>query len=142
MSFARLALALIPFAPLMGLLARPGRRPEVRGEARAKARAQVRNVLLAIRQRVPGQTTCLHRAIAAQMMLRRRGVSTTLYYGARSTPAKGLTLHAWVQDGDVGVVGLKTAQREQYQIIARYPEHRGDNTFNAHLSPGGRYEQT
>ncbi len=69
---------------------------------------------------LPGETTCFARAIAAQSILRRLGVATTLYYGAVTLPAGGLASHVWLQDGTAGIIGHDTAQR--YHILARYPD--------------------
>ncbi len=122
LSIARLALTLVPFGRLTWFFERPTRRTELTGDARSRARKEVRSVIFGLHQRRPGATTCFHRAIAAQAMLRRRGVSTTLYYGATTLPTRGLATHAWVQDGPEGVVGHITARNDQYHVLARYPK--------------------
>ena len=119
---ARFALTVFSFQQLTWFFERPTRQPELTGEARIGQRKEVRNAIYKIHRRFPGSTTCFHRAIAAQAMLRRRGIGTTLYYGAATLPGRGLATHAWVQDGADGVVGYLTAQREGYHILARYPE--------------------
>lgn len=120
---ARVALAIFPFRRLTGLFERSSRRPELTGDARLRARGEVCSAIRRVRHGSLVRTTCLHRAIAAQAMLRRRGVSTTLYYGAATLPEQGLTAHAWVQDGEAGVVGKIEALREQYHVLARYPKN-------------------
>jgi len=118
---ARLALAIFSFRRLTGFLGRGARQPELTGEARARARGEVRAAIMTIWRRAPWQTTCFHRAIAAQSMLRRRRVSTTLYYGAATLDKRGLKTHVWLQDGDVGVMGHGIARRNRYHVLARYP---------------------
>ena len=118
---ARLALALFSFQQLTWFFARRARQPELSGAARRRMIKEVRRAIFQIRRSGPLQTTCFHRAIAAQAMLRRRGVSATLYYGAATLPGSGLVAHAWVQDGAEGVVGHLTAQRDHYHVLARYP---------------------
>lgn len=122
LSIARLALTLVPFERLAGFFERPIRQLELTGDARVRARREVRSVIFRLYRRWPGATTCFHRAIAAQAMLRRRGVPTTLYYGAVTLPIRGLATHAWVQDGSEGVVGDITARRDHYHILACYPK--------------------
>jgi hypothetical protein len=119
---ARLALVIFSFRQLTWFFERPTRQPELTGDARIWTRQKVRSAILKVYQRFPDKTTCLHRAIAAQAMLRRRRVSTTLYYGAAKMPDRGLAAHAWVQDGAEGVVGHLVAQQDRYHILARYPE--------------------
>lgn len=118
---ARLALIVIPFPRLMRLITRPLRQDELHGTARVQQRNKVRQAIYTMRQRLHDQTTCLHRAIAAQLMLRRRGISSTIYFGAIRQPSGELTTHAWVQDGAEGVVGYIVVQKARYHIVACYP---------------------
>jgi len=69
---------------------------------------------------LPGETTCFVRAIAAQSILRRLGMGTTLYYGAATLPDSGLTAHVWLQDGTAGIIGHDMPRH--YHILARYPD--------------------
>jgi len=117
---ARLALLCLPFNRLVWFLNRPARQPELEGEERELLRKTVRWTILRAVQLLPGKTVCFPRGIAAQALLRRRRVSTTLYYGAATHPVKGLTSHVWVQDGSNGVIGHRVANG--YKIIAMYPE--------------------
>lgn len=56
--------------------------------------------------------------MAAQAMLRRRGIGTTLYYGAMTSPEGQLQAHAWLQSEDGGVVGHEAAPA--YNVLATY----------------------
>lgn len=119
---ARLALALFSFQQLTRFISRRSKRPELTGPDRERAGKQVRSAIFRVCRQGSFETTCLHRAVVAQAMLRRRGVSTTLYYGAKTIPDCGLRAHAWVQDGVAGVVGCRVAQRDGYHVLANYPE--------------------
>src|SRR5919199_6567150 len=123
---ARLALNLFSFQRLTWFFERPVKQPELDQAERERALKEVRRTIFRVRQYSPIRTTCFHRAIAAQAMLRRRHVGTTLYYGAATLPERGLTTHVWVQDGDEGVVGHIGAQRHRYHVLARYPETRAE----------------
>ena len=119
---ARFALAVFSFNQLTRFFERPARQPELTVESRINHRQVVRSAIYQIHRRFPGRSTCFHRAIAAQAMLRRRGISTSIYYGAATLPGQGLVTHAWVQDGAEGVVGYLAAQKGHYHILGRYPE--------------------
>jgi len=119
---ARSALAVFSFHRLTRFFNRPLVRPELTGTARERARKEVQRAIFHARRNWSMETTCLHQAVAAQAMLWRRGVGSTLYYGAATLPGRGLCGHAWVQDGNAGVVGLLVAQRDGYQVLARFPE--------------------
>jgi Transglutaminase-like superfamily len=125
---ARLALSLFSFQQLTRLFVRPAKQPELAGAERERARKEVGRAIFRVRRSSFIRTTCMHRAIAAQAMLRRRGVSTTLYYGARTLPEQGLTTHVWLQDGTQGVVGHFAAKG--YYVLECYPQADDDpNTF-------------
>lgn len=50
------------------------------------------------------RAVCIERGLAAQSMLRRRGVATTLHYGVARRDGD-LTAHVWVRWGNCDVVG-------------------------------------
>jgi len=116
---ARILLWQVPFRRLTGLFASPCRHRTVTGAERERWRKQIGWAIGRAADHLPGQTVCFPRGIAAQMMCRRRGIDTTLYYGATTLPDKGLMAHVWVQDGEAGVIGHQEAG--QYQILARFP---------------------
>lgn len=139
---ARLALRVIPFRWLTWFFERPARRPEdafaerawlgasaqipytvckdeIVGVERERLRKVVRWLANEATWFLPGKTVCLPRAIVAQAFLRRLGLGTTLYYGAATLPERGLTAHAWLQDGSEVVIGNTGGQ--DYHVLAHYP---------------------
>lgn len=61
----------------------------------------------AVARHVPLGFVCLPQAIAAQSMLRRRGLPTTLYFGVALQREKSISIgsHAWLRTGDKIVTG-------------------------------------
>lgn len=119
---ARLAIKILPFKYLIWYFKSPIKEVEVFGPEREHLRMEVSRAIDRTAAFLPGKTVCFPRGIAAQSMLRRRGVGTTLYYGAATLPDQGLTSHVWVQDGVNGVVGHN--ESNDFIILARYPEMR------------------
>jgi hypothetical protein len=117
---ARLLLRWIPFRRLADKLNRPGSGAELQGKQRVQVREEVAWAIQRVADHLPGKTVCFPRAIAAHSMLYRRGVFTTLYYGAGSNSQGSLIAHVWVQDGAVGVVGMP--EPYTFRVVARYPE--------------------
>lgn len=115
---ARFAIRFLPFRHLTRVLTRPLPRSPLTGSARTRAVADVRWAVTATAARLPGRTPCFARAVAAQAMLRRRGVSATLFYGATTAVDRRLRAHVWLRAGDEGVVGHEAAQ--DYVVIAAY----------------------
>jgi hypothetical protein len=63
----------------------------------------IRWAVRAVGDRLPWKPVCLPRALAAQWMLRRQGIPSTLYLGL--DPDRALDAHAWVRAGPVVVAG-------------------------------------
>src|SRR5436190_621169 len=104
---ARLALALLPAARV---LAWAGRAP---GRIRRFAGDEVGWVAWAVEalgDKPWMQAPCLARALAAQSMLRRRGISSRICLGVAGD-GEALAAHAWVEVGGAVVVGGAKASR-------------------------------
>ena len=54
---------------------------------------------------VPFKAVCLQQAMAARVMLRRRGVASIMHFGAGKGRIKPLDAHAWVDAAGVEVTG-------------------------------------
>ena len=65
----------------------------------------------------PWKTPCLAEAIAAQRMLRRRRIPSTLYLGLAKDGAV-MTAHAWLRCGDATLTG--EAPRDQFTPVASF----------------------
>lgn len=68
----------------------------------------------------PWQSVCLPQAVAGQWMLKRRGISGTLYLGVAKTDAKPeqLAAHAWLSCGGLILTG-KEGHR-QFTIVSTF----------------------
>ena len=115
---ASLAIRLLPFRRLIPIFTRALPGAEVTGPARSRAIADVRRAVRAAAARLPNRPVCFPQAVAAQAMLRRRAVATTLCCGANTAPGPGLNAHMWLMAGDEGVVGQEIAA--QFPLLATY----------------------
>jgi hypothetical protein len=104
---ARLALWLIPLARIFAWMNRPLRR--IRRFATDEARWIAWSVET-IGARPWMNALCLPRAVAAQAMLRRRGIASRLCLGV-ACDEDALAAHAWVEVGHEVVVGGADAAR-------------------------------
>jgi hypothetical protein len=100
------------------VFARAPRRAEVEGRLRDAVRSDIRRAIVGASRRLPG-TVCFPQAIAAQAMLRRRGISTTLVCGAATHRIAGLQAHVWVLDRTEAVMGCRNSHN--FVELARYP---------------------
>ena len=78
----------------------------------------IRTVLRKIPQFVPWKSKCLDQAMAAQRMLKRRGLQNTLYFGVAKGNSDPIKAHAWLRCGDRWVVGYQP--HIQYTIVGVY----------------------
>jgi hypothetical protein len=108
LSLAALAVALAPFRTIDRFAGRPSRSAPPRDARQAIAR-----VAWAVRagaRRAPLRAKCFEQGLAAAWMLRRRGVSTLLHYGA-AREDDNLVAHVWVTAGDDDVIGCENKDR-------------------------------
>lgn len=116
------AVAILPFRQLGHLAALPIRRLEPPQQVRLTKVKRIRWAVVATARRVPWSALCFQQGLAAQLMLRRRGIPSVLYYGAAQDERTGLSAHVWVRDGDVDVVGCEVAYR--FAILATFPPQK------------------
>lgn len=110
---------MLPFRIVGVLAARPIRRPKIPHQTHLNRVRRIRWAIGASAARVPWRALCFQQGLAAQLMLRRRGIPSVLYYGAAQDEGDGLSAHVWVRDGDVDVIGGEIAHR--FTILATFP---------------------
>jgi Transglutaminase-like superfamily len=116
LAIARAAVVALPFrtiAPRLGI---------ARAESPATGVAdpgsgRVGRAVAAAAWRTPWRSACLEQAIAAQAMLRRRGIESTLYLGVAKDP---VVAHAWLRVGAVNVTGGEDVDR--YAVVASFAD--------------------
>jgi hypothetical protein len=82
----------------------------VQGQARtgriaASEAGEVGRAIARAARHVSFRAVCLQQAFAALLMLRRRGLTATVYLGLAREGAGGLKAHAWSRSGEVPVTG-------------------------------------
>lgn len=118
LGIARLAILVVPYRRLESWM----------GErlAETPADAPVRDVLVARRvawaihavsPSTPWASNCFPQALTAKVLLRRRGIPTTLYLGA-ALGGPGLRAHAWLRCGPFFVTGGRS--RTDYGTLVSY----------------------
>lgn len=110
---ARLALVFAPFpmiARRLGAFVPPADpRVAARAAPTTPEQAQIaRDISWAVTRgaaHVPFKAVCLPQAMAARIMLRRRGVASAMHFGAARGAEKPLDAHAWLDAAGVKVTG-------------------------------------
>jgi len=81
--------------------------------------ARLRWAIRAIARRMPFRALCFEQGLTARLMLRRRGIGSTLYYGAVREAGGQLATHVWIRCASVDVIGTEDCDR--YAILATFP---------------------
>jgi hypothetical protein len=115
---ARLALIFIPFPRLarhLGTFVSPTdpRAVAVRpptAENQALLAEEIGWAVTRAARYLPFKAVCLPQAMAAQVMLKRRGVKSVMHFGAAKGTDKPLDAHAWLDAAGVEVTGYPVAE--------------------------------
>ncbi len=115
---ARLALIFIPFPRLarrLGTFVPPtdARVSQVRTAAAPDQSRRAEEIGWAVTRAaryVPFKAVCLSQAMAARVMLERRGVKSVMHFGAAKGQDKPLDAHAWLDAAGVEVTGYPVAE--------------------------------
>jgi Transglutaminase-like superfamily len=121
LAVAALVIAVLPFRHLGRLAAFPLCRQAPPQQSRLTEGQRVRWSVIACARLVPWRAMCFQQGLAAQLMLRRRGIPSVLYYGAALEDQR-LSAHVWVRDRDVDVIGGEIASR--YAVLTAFPPQR------------------
>lgn len=116
---AGLAIKLLSFNQILAFMARSPKQRPLSAAEREAIGARIGWAVPASARRLPWRATCFPQGIAAQWMLRRRGIAGTFHYGASILNAS-LEAHVWVMDGDRAIVGGREAplMRTLVQVTA------------------------
>jgi hypothetical protein len=82
--------------------------------------SEIHKVLTALRRAIawlPIKSVCLDQALCVQVMLKKKGILTTVYVGMRHEEGQWKS-HAWVRYGDCDIWG--TDPSVQYTIVSSY----------------------
>ncbi len=123
LGFARAAILVLPYSRLERFLGL--RMVETSKEASECDLTQARRIAWAVavvRRVTPWRSNCFPQALAAKVLLRFRGVPTTLYTGSAFSPGDGDSLkgHVWLRCGPFFVTGGDGSER--FGAIAAFGE--------------------
>lgn len=126
MALARPAILLLPFRRIVPLLGceRLESPLEITPMQDFKAK-QIGRAVVTMSYHTFWQSTCLVQAIAAQLMLKRRGISGTVYLGAIKDKENKLLAHAWIRCGSEILTGASGSK--QFTVIATFAPNSASN---------------
>ncbi len=104
-----LAVSLCSFDRLKSLASRPLAARRLSKEKEDRLLRRMRWAIAAAARRSPLRSLCFEQGLVAQIMLRRRGVDSRLFYGLAASEKVALHAHVWVRAGDFPICGAGNA---------------------------------
>ncbi|AEB08804.1 lasso peptide biosynthesis B2 protein [Desulfobacca acetoxidans] len=121
LGIARLAILILPFRRIAPVLGRHmATSPEESGMAPVALLDRISWAVATASRHLPWDCRCLAQAIAGKAMLKRRGVSSTLYLGLAKEGEAQLQAHAWLRCGERILTGRRGMAG--FTIIATFAE--------------------
>lgn len=117
----RLAILVLPFRwlqPVLGLSMKESKAEEVKvnqDEAR-----RISKMVERVSRYTPWESKCLVQAMVGKILLRRQGISNTLYLGVGKDERKALIAHAWLRSGKIILTGGRG--RERFTIVGKFAD--------------------
>jgi hypothetical protein len=122
-----MVVAVLPFRHVGRLASIAPRRQAPAPDVQVATVKRISWAVAACARRVPWRALCFEQGLAAQAMLRRRGIPASLYYGAALDDRRDLSAHVWVRVGEADVIGCENASR--YAVLATFPS--AENPMNS-----------
>jgi hypothetical protein len=123
LALARMAVLLLPFRWVARVLGKQEAHTSVQDDpAKASHIRRIGDMVCKTAKNVPWTSKCLDRAIAAKIMLARRGIPTTVYFGVNNDEKGQLAAHAWLRSGNSYVTGGEI--RSRFTVINSFADER------------------
>jgi hypothetical protein len=119
LAVASAAITILPFKRIGALASRSSNVRPLSEDERKRTVWRVRWAVQVCAARVPWKALCFQQGLAAQWLLRRRGIASRMYYGAKPDAEKGLAAHVWVRDGDFDVIGCEISK--DFAVLTTFP---------------------
>ena len=106
LGLARLAILLVPFRHIARIFGpQHAETPAVADLASEPRVRHLGTMIRATARNLPWECKCLAQAMAGKVMLARRGLPSTVYFGVRNDDEGEFGAHAWLRSGAVYVTG-------------------------------------
>lgn len=106
LAVARFAVLFLPFRLMAAWLGTPGTEsPHNTPDTQVEIAAEIGWAVRCLARRLPWDSRCLAQALAATWMLRRRGLESTVTFGADRGDSCDFIAHAWLRFGPCLVTG-------------------------------------
>jgi len=124
LSLARLAIYWLPFRWIVKILGTQHAETTETGENPDTDRIlRIGRLIRLVSRNLPWDCKCLAQAITGKIMLSRRGIKSTVYFGVAKGEDDPLKAHAWLRSGIVYVTGGRG--HRQFTVITTFADKTG-----------------
>lgn len=120
--YTGIARGFILFVPFNKLRKRMGKQktesPEEVEREIYRIAKQVGWIVIQAARYTPWESKCLVQALTAQRMLKKKGISTTIYLGVKKDKNNSMLAHAWIRCGSYTVTG--GSNKDEYTVVAKF----------------------
>jgi hypothetical protein len=116
LAMARLMLVFRPFKKILPFLRSGEKNVEI--NVNSEILQQIKLSIARACVRSPWRTRCFEQALAAKMMLNRRKISSTIFFGVKKENTEELAAHAWVKSGEFIVTGWQKVK--EYTVVGSF----------------------
>ncbi len=118
-AYVKITLLFLPFRKVAGWLGSRQEQPAAEGSTdRLDLIKKIRFAIKLCDKYTPWDTECYTRSLTAKIMLRRRKLQSTLYFGFGKDEKQQLKGHAWLQCAGIIVTGF--CDFSQYQVHSSF----------------------
>lgn len=119
MMAAAIAIRLCDFSTLKKLASRSLGKDKLSPNDQKQVIKLIRSSIAVAARRSPLRAFCFEQGLTAQIMLRQRGIPSTLYYGLKKRSDERIEAHVWVMAGEYPVCGERGA--DQFAVLTKIP---------------------
>lgn len=105
LAIARLMLIFIPFRKVAKLLGRAMYEAPATILPDPAVPSRISTAIQRAGRRSPWRTKCFEQAVAAKIMLKLRGITSTVYFGVNNSTPGRMLAHAWLKSNSTTVTG-------------------------------------
>lgn len=123
LGLARAAVIALPFRWVASVLGRQNNELESVGDSESTSMTEIMRIAWTVKlisRYTPWRSNCLAKAVAGRLMLRRRQITSTLYFGMTKNSEGQLEAHAWLRSGNMTLTGGSNLDR--YAIVAVFTD--------------------
>ena len=120
----RAVIVLLPFKWISPYLGDLGRESFYEVEAgKLDMAMRIGMAIRVVSNHTPWESKCLVQAVTGKLMLRQRGISSTLYLGVRKDEKGMLMAHSWLRVGSSIITGQTGMEEEDYTVLSCFSEY-------------------